>query len=78
MPTLWTIGHSTRDWQAFLGMLAEAGIRTLADVRRFAGSRRHPQFSGETMRAALAEAGVRRQLVCASATAGLRKRQAGL
>jgi uncharacterized protein (DUF488 family) len=55
--TLWTIGHSTRDWQAFAEMLAEAGIATLVDVRRFAGSRRHPQFSGDVMARALADAG---------------------
>jgi len=57
-PTLWTIGHSTRDWRGFVAMLAEAGIAALVDVRRFAGSRRHPQFSGETMARALPEAGI--------------------
>ena len=56
--TLWTIGHSTRDWPTFLGMLTGAGIVNLVDVRRFAGSRRHPQFSGEAMADALAEAGI--------------------
>ena len=25
--TLWTIGHSTRPWEAFVAMLAEAGFR---------------------------------------------------
>jgi uncharacterized protein (DUF488 family) len=59
MQTLWTIGHSTRAWDVFVAMLGDAGIKTLVDVRRFAGSRRHPQFSGEVMGAALAEAGVR-------------------
>ena len=57
--TLWTIGHSTRPWEVFLAMLREAGIGTLADVRRFAGSRRHPQFSGEAMATALPGAGIR-------------------
>lgn len=56
--TLWTIGHSTRPWELFVGMLDEAGIRQLADVRRFAGSRRNPQFSPLAMAPALAEAGV--------------------
>ncbi|HEU4813702.1 MAG TPA: DUF488 domain-containing protein [Xanthomonadaceae bacterium] len=54
--TLWTIGHSTREWEVFVGMLREAGIRSLVDVRRFAGSRRNPQFSGETMAKVLPEA----------------------
>lgn len=58
MRRLWTIGHSTRDWDDFVGMLGEAGIRTLADVRRFAGSRRHPQFAGATMAVALPGAGI--------------------
>ncbi|GAA4867402.1 DUF488 domain-containing protein [Luteimonas vadosa] len=58
MRTLWTIGHSTRDWRAFVDMLQSAGITTLADVRRFAGSRRHPHFGGETMRQALPAAGI--------------------
>ncbi|BCT93417.1 hypothetical protein LYSHEL_24410 [Lysobacter helvus] len=58
MQTLWTIGHSTRTWDVFVAMLGDAGIATLVDVRRFAGSRRHPQFSGEAMGPALAEAGV--------------------
>lgn len=58
-PTLWTIGHSTREWPVFTGMLADAGIEMLVDVRRFAGSRRNPQFSGETMARTLPEAGCR-------------------
>ena len=57
--TLWTIGHSTRPWDTFEAMLADAGIQTLADVRRFAGSRRNPQFSRDAMPQALAEAGIR-------------------
>lgn len=56
--SLWTIGHSTRDWEVFVAMLHEAGIRTLADVRRFAGSRRHPRFSGLAMANALSQAGI--------------------
>ena len=60
MHTLWTIGHSTREWEVFVGMLADAGIRALVDVRRFAGSRRHPQFSGATMATALPDLGGRR------------------
>ena len=55
---LWTIGHSTRDWDTFVGMLREAAIAQLVDVRRFAGSRRNPQFSPIAMAPALAEASV--------------------
>jgi len=56
--TLWTIGHSTREWEVFAGMLREAGIEALVDVRRFAGSRRNPQFSPLAMAPALEAAGI--------------------
>ena len=56
--TLWTIGHSTREWDDFVAMLREAGIDCLVDVRRFAGSRRNPQYSPLAMGPALREAGI--------------------
>src|SRR3546814_19668287 len=56
--TLWTVGHSTREWEVFAGMLGEVGIEVLADVRRFAGSRRNPQFSPLVMEPMLASAGI--------------------
>jgi len=56
--TLWTIGHSTREWQVFVDMLQQAGIAALVDVRRFAGSRRNPQFSGDAMARTLPESGI--------------------
>jgi len=56
--TLWTIGHSTRPWEDFTAMLRAAGIGVLVDVRRFAGSRRNPQFSGEAMARALPGEGI--------------------
>lgn len=58
MRTLWTIGHSTRRWEEFVSMLQAPGIEVLVDVRRFAGSRRNPQYSRSVMPAALAEAGI--------------------
>ena len=57
--TLWTIGHSTRPWEEFVALLDAAGIAVLADIRRFAGSRRNTQYSRDAMPAALAEAGIR-------------------
>lgn len=56
--TLWTIGHSTRAWEVFVSMLGEAAIEVLVDVRRFAGSRRNPQFAGDAMARALPAAGI--------------------
>ena len=55
---VFTIGHSTRTIAAFLALLREAGIDCLIDVRRFPGSRRHPQFNGEALAQSLAEAGI--------------------
>lgn len=69
--TLWTIGHSTRPWEVFLGMLADAGIATLVDVRRFPGSRRNPQFSADTMASELPIAGY--EYVAAPDLGGRRK-----
>jgi uncharacterized protein (DUF488 family) len=57
-PTIWTLGHSTRSAEETLKILAAANIRLVADVRRFPGSRRYPQFGQDTMQAWLAEAGI--------------------
>lgn len=56
--TLWTIGHSTRPWEAFAALLQEAEVGVLVDVRRFAGSRRNPQFSPLAMTPALRDLGI--------------------
>jgi uncharacterized protein (DUF488 family) len=55
---LWTVGHSTRDWDDFLALLREAQIQCLVDVRRFAGSRRNPQYSPIAMAPALQAGGI--------------------
>jgi len=47
--TLWTVGHSTHPWEAFVAMLQAGGIEAIADVRLHAGSRRHPQFNSDAM-----------------------------
>ena len=56
--TIWTIGHSTRTTQTFIDLLHEYAIDTLADVRRFPGSRRHPQFGSEALATSLRDAGI--------------------
>jgi uncharacterized protein (DUF488 family) len=56
--SLWTIGHSTRDLETFLGLLAGSSIAAVADVRRFPGSRRHPHFGGEALEAELKRVGI--------------------
>jgi uncharacterized protein (DUF488 family) len=57
-PVLWTIGHSTHAIEAFLELLQSQSIECLADVRRFPGSRRHPQFGQESLCRSLAAAGI--------------------
>jgi uncharacterized protein (DUF488 family) len=54
-----TIGHSTLPIKAFLGALKENGCEVLVDVRRYPGSRRHPQFGQERLFGSLAEAGIK-------------------
>ena len=39
-------------------LLRSAGVQTLIDVRRFPGSRRHPQFTRAALAATLQEAGI--------------------
>ncbi|HEY8793704.1 MAG TPA: DUF488 domain-containing protein [Gemmatimonadaceae bacterium] len=56
--TLWTVGHSTHSIDELLEMLAVHGITRIADVRRFPGSRAHPQFNPDALRASLAERGI--------------------
>jgi uncharacterized protein (DUF488 family) len=56
--TLFTIGHSTHAVEELVGLLRDAGVELVVDVRRFPGSRRHPQFGRERLAAALAEAGI--------------------
>jgi uncharacterized protein (DUF488 family) len=53
-----TIGHSTSALPEFLASLAHHGLGTIADVRRFPASRRHPHFAREALAAALADAGI--------------------
>jgi uncharacterized protein (DUF488 family) len=57
-PVLYTIGHSTRALDELIGMLLEAGVTRLADVRAFPRSTRHPQFNVDTLPQSLAEAGI--------------------
>jgi len=51
---VYTIGHSTRSIEDFLGLLHREGIRALVDVRAFPMSRRHPHFNGDLLAATLA------------------------
>jgi uncharacterized protein (DUF488 family) len=56
---IWTIGHSTRKIDIFLSLLKENGIKLLADVRMYPGSKRYPQFGREAFGQSLNETGIR-------------------
>ncbi len=56
--TIWTIGHSTRTFDEFLGLLTEYGIQAIADVRSFPGSRRYPHFGREALAESLPAHGI--------------------
>ena len=55
---IYTIGHSTRSADAFLGLLAAHSIGAVADVRTIPKSRRHPHFSREAMEEWLGRSGI--------------------
>lgn len=61
--TIWTLGHSTRSIEEFIAVLQHYRIEALADVRRFPGSRRLPQFGQEALRSSLHKAGIHYLLI---------------
>ena len=44
MPAVFTIGHSTRTWKDFLGLLRAHRVERVIDVRSIPRSRHNPQF----------------------------------
>jgi uncharacterized protein (DUF488 family) len=56
--TVFTVGHGTRSADELVACVGEAGVRTLVDVRRFPGSRRHPQFNRAALADTLERAGI--------------------
>jgi uncharacterized protein (DUF488 family) len=58
-PILWTIGHSTRSIDEFLGLLKAHHIQQLVDVRTIPRSRHNPQFNTETLSKSLKHEGLK-------------------
>lgn len=56
--TIYTIGHSTRETDAFLALLRENGVACIVDVRSIPRSGRYPQFNGDVLAASLRAAGI--------------------
>lgn len=46
---IWTIGHSTRSKEEFVGLLSSYDIAQLVDVRRHPSSRKFPHFKKEEL-----------------------------
>lgn len=55
---IYTIGHSTRSLDEFVGLLRAHGISGLADIRTVPKSRRHPHFSADALSVSLPRVGV--------------------
>ncbi len=55
---IYTIGHSTRSLDELIALLSASGIKRLADIRRYPGSRRYPHFSRESLAAELPKRGI--------------------
>jgi uncharacterized protein (DUF488 family) len=58
MKCIWTIGHSTRTQEDFMGLLHRYSIKILADIRSFPGSRKFPHFNKDALSVSLSEAGI--------------------
>jgi uncharacterized protein (DUF488 family) len=55
---IFTIGHSTRPLEEFIGLLHAQGITRLVDIRAVPRSRRNPQYNRETLPDALQAEGI--------------------
>ena len=56
--TVYSIGHSTRPLDEFLGLLRANGVTHLVDARTIPRSRRNPQYNREALPEALRPAGI--------------------
>jgi len=74
---IYTIGHSTRSLEEFLGALRAYGIGALADIRAFPGSTRYPHFGKASLEQSLEAAGIR-YVWMGEGLGGYRKKAEGL
>jgi len=56
--SIFTVGHSTRSLEDFIGLLKNAGSDMVVDVRRMPRSRWQPQFNKDALARTLPEAGI--------------------
>ena len=57
-PVVFTIGHSTRPLEEFIGILKAHGVARVADVRTVPRSRHNPQYNRESLPGNLQAAGL--------------------
>ena len=57
-PVIYTIGHSTRSLDEFVGLLNAHRVTQLGDIRTVPRSRRHPHFAIDALSASLARASI--------------------
>jgi uncharacterized protein (DUF488 family) len=55
MHPFFTIGHSTRSTEEFVGLLKNAGVKSVADVRTVPRSRTNPQYNRDILPQTLSE-----------------------
>ena len=75
MPTIFTIGHSTRTIAELVALLQQVAVDLLVDVRSIPRSRTNPQFNADALPDALVDAGIAYRHL--PALGGLRHRTAG-
>ena len=56
---IYTIGHSTRSLDEFVGLLRAHSVGGIADIRTVPKSRRHPHFSADVLSVSLPQGGIR-------------------
>lgn len=76
MPTLFTIGHSSRSLEAFIALVKQARIQVVADVRSIPRSRTYPHFDQRRLPRALAKEDI--DYVHIPELGGRRPKQAGV
>jgi uncharacterized protein (DUF488 family) len=59
LPDIFTIGHSTRTLEEFIGLLDAFEIKLLVDIRNFPGSRKFPHFGKDSLELNMPAAGIR-------------------
>jgi uncharacterized protein (DUF488 family) len=57
--TIWTIGHSTRSFEEFVGLVTSFNIELIVDVRSYPGSRKFPHFNKEALEVNLPQHNIR-------------------